>query len=260
MERNERSHDREKLVLGQASINLKLRQFSSSLTLERPLHSCLDFVLFFFLSLSHPHINFCFSQADRRSALSFENCPPLFSRCLKYSCASSKFLISDIISNIYTSELFRGFEISKLRYVAPRSSRFDVATPVVHVGGPMALLPVKIPLRGSKCSRLCSRHFFLFFSFFFSSAGAHTRQRPREDAGMLSRSTEVVSNRIPAQQAIVRSKEIALQKYTESAACKKSKKACLRGVCVDRSRLHFTVTDGRRTRRRRTRRRSLRWR
>jgi len=73
----------------------------------------------------------------------------------------------------------------------------------------------------------------------------------------LSRSTEVASNQIPTQQAIVRSKEIALQKYTESAACKKSKKTCLRGVCVDRSRLHFTVTDGRRTRRRR---RSLRWR
>lgn len=96
-------------------------------------------------------------------------------------------------------------------------------------------------------------------SFSFSLLRERTRGSAR--ARMLSRSTEVASNRIPAQQAIVRSKEIALQKYTESAACKKNKKASLRGVCVDRSRLHFTVTDGRRTRRRRRRtRRSLRWR
>lgn len=130
---------------------------------------------------------------------------------------------------------------------------FDVATPVVHVGGPMALLPVKIPLGRSKCSRLCARAISSSSFFLFSSS-------PARGCCWLSRSTEVASNRIPAQQAIVRSKEIALQKYTESAACKKSKKTCLRGVCVDRSRLHFTVTDGRRTRRRRTRRRSLRWR
>lgn len=94
----------------------------------------------------------------------------------------------------------------------------------------------------------------LFLFLFFGSAHAAAPAR----GCWLSRSTEVASNRIPAQQTIVRSKEIALQKYTESAACK-SKKACLRGVCVDRSRLHFTMTDGRRTRRR-TKRRSLRWR
>jgi len=118
----------------------------------------------------------------------------------------------------------------------------------------MALLPVKIPLRRFKCSRarLCLRHFFLFFFFLFSSSAEPARRC------WLSRRTEVASNRIPAQQAIVSSKEIALQKYTESTASKKSKKTCLRGVCVDRSRLHFTVTDGRRIRRRRTRR-SLRW-
>jgi len=40
---------------------------------------------------------------------------------------------------------------------------------------------------------------------------------------------------------IVRSKEIALQKYTENAACKESKKTSLPWrVCVDRSRLHST--------------------
>lgn len=94
----------------------------------------------------------------------------------------------------------------------------------------------------------------LFLFLFFGSTPAAAPAR----GCWLSRSTEVASNRIPAQQAIVRSKEIALQKYTESTACKKSKKTCLRGVCVDRSRLHFTVTDGRRIRRRRTR--SLRWR
>jgi len=102
------------------------------------------------------------------------------------------------------------------------------------------MLPVKIPLvdpnaLGRDCAHAISS------SFSFERAHGGGRVRVNRRGCWLSRSTEVVSDRIPAQQTIVRSKEIALQKYTENAACKESKKTSLPWrVCVDRSRLHST--------------------
>lgn len=185
----------------------------------------------------------------------------LCSRCLKES-REPIFNITSNTLNFLEASKFRNCVMSFL--VPRRSASFldstSVATSVVHVGGrPDGAAASQNPSPWIQMLSTVLAPFLLpllFLFLFFGSAHAAVPAR----GCWLSRSTEVASNRIPAQQAIVRSKEIALQKYTESAACKKSKKACLRGVCVDRSRLHFTVTDGRRTRRRRTRGRSLRWR
>lgn len=249
------------MVLGQASINLKLREFSSSF-LSRPLHSCLDFVLFFFPFLfCIPILIFAYhTSRSQIFSISFKNSLSVFFSLFPQDCSkllrlSSKFLIS------CNTVFLRNFENASRRRFLRRvlSIRHRDASKRRPRGWSDGAAASQNPSPWiqmlSGATVLAPFLLLLFLFLFFGSAHAAASAR----GCWLSRSTEVASNRTPAQQAIVRSKEIALQKYTESAACKKSKKACLRGVCVDRSRLHFTVTDGKRTRRRRTSR-SLRWR
>lgn len=118
----------------------------------------------------------------------------------------------------------------------------------VVVGGPVALLPVKIPLLRSECPRRdCARCQFLFLSFlflFYSSTEA-ADGRPREDAG-LSRDAEVASDRIPAQQAIVRRVKRLRSRNTRRAWRKKSKKTSLPWrLWIDL--VYTPLTDGRKT-------------
>lgn len=103
------------MVLGQASINLKLRQFSSRF-LSSSHFTRVSILLCFFPFSFASHINFCFSQLDLIDPLQLSS----FFTLKIFACAKLIFNLPSILPYLNFLEAF--FKISKLRHVVPRRS------------------------------------------------------------------------------------------------------------------------------------------